>query len=107
MEEERPDVWLSRVLRGNRATADIPEEARDVMEMLLSLLVEGTADLTSFARYLEQDCEIAPRAILGLAESLCDDADARRSLGKKAVRLWLQYKIYEAMDILRNPPNSG
>jgi hypothetical protein len=74
-----------------------------VIYVLLDLLTaEGSTDLMDFAKYLEDECGLPPRVILTVAEGLCRDATSRESLGKKAAHLWMQFNIYEAMDILKN-----
>jgi hypothetical protein len=40
-------------------------------------------------------------AILAIVQKLSLDADFKAALGKKIIALWLKYKIFETLDILR------
>jgi hypothetical protein len=55
----------------------------------------------AFTSYLETDCDLAPSAILPIAEGLLNKPEVNKMLGTKLINFWLLFKIYETLDIQR------
>lgn len=99
---------LSAALQANEKTRDLSED-EDTLKQLVQLVAEEATDhLAGFADYLEgENCLLPPKEIAALSESLILTPESRKLLGIKALNLWLQFKIYEVLDILRNLKNSN
>lgn len=68
---------------------------------ICQLVDASKPNLNSFANYLRDDCDLAPRVIFYVIDKLSLNTEFKTVLGKKLILLWLKYKSFEVFDILK------